>query len=240
MANCHSLLLKRGLEHFASRGALDIDTLGEKNVSALVDAKLVDDMADIFALDKDQLVGLERFADLSAMNLINGIKDKKTPSLARFMFGLGIRHVGAQTAIDLSERFGSIEKLSEATLDDLQSVEGVGDVVAESILGWFADPDNVQLLSKFEELGVKPVHQSTANGPLAGQSFVITGGLEYMSRDVAADKIRNLGGTFQTSVAKGTTYLVMGTKAGASKADKARKLGTEVIDEKRLSDLLKQ
>lgn len=234
------LLLKRALEHFASKGALDIDTLGEKNVAALVDAGLVADLADIFSLRKDQLLGLERFADLSAENLIKGIADKRRPPLARFIFALGIRHVGAQTAIDLAEAFGSISALQHATLDQLTVVEGVGAVVAESILGWFADPDNERLLKKFDELGVEPVHHSTANGPLAGISFVITGSLVSMGRDEAADRIRALGGTFQTSVGKDTTYLVMGEKAGQSKADKARKLGTEVIDETKLINILEQ
>ena len=232
------ILLKRALEHFASKGALDIDTLGEKNVAALVDAGYVHDLADIYSLTKEQLIELERFAELSAQNLITAIAEKKQPPLARFIFGLGIRHVGAQTAIDLANTFGSLETLAHATLEELQAVEGVGDVVAESILGWFADPDNEKLLEKFKARGVEPVFHSTSGGKLSGLSFVITGTLESMSRDEAAEKIRELGGTFQTSVAKGTTYLVMGARAGASKADKARKLGTEVIDEQKLMELL--
>lgn len=232
------LLLKRALEHFASKGALDIDTLGEKNVAALVDAKLVYDLADIFRLTKEQILDLDRFADLSAENLIKGIADKKRPELSRFMYGLGIRHVGAQTAIDLAEKFGSVEKLAHATLDDLREVEGVGEIVAESILAWFADEDNKKMLEKFENLNVKPIHHSTAGGKLSGKSFVITGTLESMSRDEAAEKIRALGGTFQTSVGNDTTYLVMGTKAGESKAKKARALGTEVINESHLLQLL--
>ena len=232
------LLLKKALEHFASKGALDIDSLGEKNVSALVDAKLVHDLADIYTLTKDQILTLERFADISADNLLRGIEVAKKPPLARFIFGLGIRHVGAQTAIDLAERFESVEKLSHATLDDLLSVEGVGDVVAESILGWFADPDNATLLKKFDDIGVEPVFHSTKNGRLAGKSFVITGTLEQMGRDAAAERIRSLGGTFQTSVAKDTTYLVAGGKVGASKLKKAQEFGTTIIDEVQMLKLL--
>jgi len=232
------LLLKKTLEHFAGKGALDIDSLGEKNVSALVDAGLVHDLADIFLLKKEQVLELERFADISATNLINGIQAVKTPPLARFIYGLGIRHVGAQTGIDLAERFGSIDKLAHATLDDLLSVEGVGDVVAESILAWFADEDNAALLAKFDKVGVKPVHHSTRNGPLAGKSFVITGTLEKMGRDQAAERIRTLGGTFQTSVAKDTTYLVAGGKTGASKLKKAQEYGTEIIDEAAMLKIL--
>ena len=232
------LILKRSLEHYASRVALDIDGLGEKNVVALVDAGLVKDIADIYTVTKDDLLKLERFAELSADNLISAIKAKKTPELERFIFGLGIRHVGAQTAIDLANHFESIEKMSQTTLDELRSINGIGEVVAESIMAWFGDPDNITLLAKFKSLGVEPNFVSKANGPLVGKSFVITGSLETMSRDIASDKIRALGGTFQTSVAKGTTYLVMGQKAGASKATKARALGTEVIDEPALIAIL--
>lgn len=233
------LLLKRALEHFASKGALDIDGMGEKNVVALVDASLVHDLADIYTITKQQLLELDRFAEISAGKLANAISAKKTPPLTRFVYGLGIRHVGVQTAIDLVNHFGSLEKLAHATLDELQSVEGVGDVVAESILGWFADPDNEKLLEKFDRLDVKPESDVISGGKLAGKNFVITGTLRSMSRDEAAEKIRALGGTFQTSVGKDTTYLVAGGKIGESKLAKAKKYGTEVIDEDKLASLLK-
>lgn len=233
------LLLKRAVEHFASRGALDIDTLGEKNVTALVDAGLVKDLADIYTLTKDQVVQLERFAEISAQKLVDAIADKKHPELARFIFGIGIRHVGAQTAIDLANAFGSIQKLQTATLEELNNIDGVGDIVAESILGWFADEDNLTMLKKFEKLGVQPRHHDVSGGKLAGQSFVITGTLESMSRDEAADKIRALGGRFQSSVGKDTTYLVAGGKVGASKLQKAEKYGTTVIDEKRFLEVIR-
>ncbi len=231
------LLLKRALQHFASKGALDIDTLGEKNVVALVDAGYVKDLADIYKLTKDDLLKLDRFADISAEKLINAITDKKTPPLERFVYGLGIRHVGVQTAIDLVNHFGSLQKLSHATIDELKSVEGVGEVVAESVAAWFADEDNETLLGKFSELGVEP-HFEERSGKLAGQNFVVTGTLESMSRDEAAEKIRNLGGTFQTAVAKDTTYLVAGGKVGASKLKKAESHGTKIINEKEFLALL--
>jgi DNA ligase (NAD+) len=233
-----SLLLKQALEHFASKGALDIDTLGEKNVGALVDAKLVRDLADIYLLTKEQVLELERFAEVSANNLIAAIAEAKTPELPRFIYGLGIRHVGTQTAIDLAERFGSLEKLAGATLDDLNEVEGIGKVVAESVVAWFADPDNRALLKKFTDVGVKPVYESHAGGPLEGKSFVITGSLKAMSREEAVDKIRALGGIFQTSVGKGTTYLVAGGDVGASKLAKAEKFGTKVISEEDFKAML--
>ena len=224
------LILKRALKHFASKGALDIDTLGEKNVEALVDAELVRDLADIYTLAKEQLLTLERFADISAQKLIDAIAAKKQPPLERFVYGLGIRHVGAQTAIDLVNHFESLDKLAQAGIDELQSVDGVGVVVAESIMAWFADEDNAALLEKFTLLGVTPIYKAK-RGELAGKSFVITGTLQSMSRDQAAEKIRALGGTFQTSVGKDTTYLVAGGKVGASKLARAEKYGTKVIDE---------
>ena len=231
------LILKRSLAHFASKGALDIDTLGEKNVEALVEAGLVNDLADIYRLTKDDLLQLERFADISAQKLIDAIAAKKQPALERFLFGLGIRHVGAQTAIDLANHFESIKKLSQATIDELREVDGVGEIVAESIVAWFADEDNMALLEKFADLGVTPQF-SQKSDRLAGQSFVITGTLQSMGRDVAAEKIRNLGGTFQTAVAKDTTYLVAGGKVGASKLKKAEQYGTKIIDEQTLLELI--
>ena len=231
------LILKRALAHFASKGALDIDTLGEKNVEALVEAKLVNDLADIYRLTKDDLLKLERFAEISAQKLIDAIAAKKQPALERFLFGLGIRHVGAQTAIDLANHFESVEKLSQATIDELREVDGVGEIVAESIVAWFADEDNVKLLEKIADLGVTPQF-TKKSGSLNGQSFVITGTLQSMSRDAAAEKIRNLGGTFQTAVAKDTTYLVAGGKVGASKLKKAEQYGTEIIDEQTLLELI--
>ena len=224
------LILKRALAHFASKGALDIDTLGEKNVEALVDAGLVRDLADIYLLEKKQLLALERFAEISAQKLITAIADKKHPNLERFLYGLGIRHIGAQTAIDLANRFESIERLALATIDELREVDGVGEIVAESVVAWFADEDNMKLLQKFADLGVAPQF-NRKSGRLVGQSFVITGTLQSMGRDAAADKIRDLGGTFQTAVAKDTTYLVAGSKVGASKLKKAEQYGTKIIDE---------
>ncbi len=232
------ILLKQALEHFASKAALDIDGMGEKNVAALVDAKLVHDLADLYTVTREQLLTLDRFADISATNLANAVAAVKHPPLPRFIFGLGIRHVGSQTAIDLSEAFGSLDALAHAGLDDLLAVEGIGDVVAESILAWFTDLDNQKLLEKFKMLGVEPVFASHAHGPLSGESFVITGTLHDMDRDAAADRIRELGGAFQSSVGKTTTYLVVGENPGESKVTKAAKLGTKQIDEQALKKLL--
>jgi len=231
------LILKRALEYYASKAALDIDTLGEKNVITLVDAGLVKDVADIYKLSVDDLLRLERFGNISAHKLINAIQAKKTPPLERFILGLGIRHVGAQTAIDLANAFHSIDSLREASMERLEAIPGIGTIVAESIIAWFADEDNQKLLDKLRAVGVRPQFERKT-GKLAGKAFVITGTLESMSRDEAAEKIRALGGTFQSAVAKDTDYLVAGGKIGASKLKKAEQYGTSIIDEQKLMELL--
>lgn len=233
------LLLKRALQHFASKGALDIDTLGEKNVVALVDAGLVKDMADIFVLSTDQLLKLDRFGAISAQKLIDAIADKKVPLLERFVYGLGIRHVGTQTAIDLVAAFGSLEGIERATIDQLKAIPGIGVVVAESVAAWFADEDNIHLLQKFRDYGVRPQYEKKT-GVLAGANFVVTGTLASMSRDEAAEHIRAQGGTFQTSVAKDTTYLVAGGKVGASKLKKAEGYGTKILTEDEFLKLIQK
>lgn len=232
------LLLKRALEHFASKAALDIDTLGEKNVAALIDAGLVSDIADIYSLTYEQVLALDRFAEVSARKMLAAIADRCRPELPRFLFGLGIRHVGAQTAIDLSEAFGGMPELAAATLDQLQDVEGVGAVVAEAITAWFADEDNLAMLQKFSELDVQPQYHSHAGGKLEGQNFVVTGSLESMGRDQAAARIRELGGTFQSSLGKDTTVLVVGAHVGAAKLAKAAKYGTKQLSESEFLKLL--
>jgi DNA ligase (NAD+) len=232
------IMLKRSVEHYSSRVALDIDGLGEKNVVALVDAGLVKDLADIYTLTKDQLLKLDRFAELSANNLISAISDKKNSPLAKFLMGLGIRHVGAQTAIDLANNFKRLDNVGLASIEELRAINGVGDIVADSIYLWFDEEDNQALLAKFKGLGVWPEEVKRTGGKLVGKKFVITGSLASMSRDEAAEKIRAQGGTFQSSVGKDTNYLISGGKVGASKKAKAEKYGTEIIDEKRLVDLI--
>ena len=230
------IILKRAVQYYASKSALDIDTLGEKNVIALVDAGLVKDVADIYTLTIDDLLQLDRFADTSARKLVDAIQKNKNPPLEKFILALGVRHVGAQTAIDLANKFQSVEGLKNATIGELERVDGVGKVVAESLVAWFADEDNLKLLDKFNSLNVKPFYEKKS-GKLTGQSFVITGSLESMGRDEAAEKIRSLGGTFQSTVAKDTTYLVVGGKVGASKLKRAQEYGTKVIDEAQLLNI---
>ncbi len=231
-------LLKRSLQHFASKSALDIHTLGAKNVAALVDAGLVADLADTFTLTTAQLVALDRFADVSATKLVEAIQSKKNPPLDRFLFGLGIRHVGAQTAIDLAKVFHNLDNLGTASFKDVQAIEGVGTIVAESIMLWFEDEANQALLAKFRKLQVWPRDIKVASGKLNNRKFVVTGTLLSMSRDEAAQRIKDLGGTFQATLSKDTDVLVVGKNVGSSKLAKAAKYGTTQIDETEFKGLI--
>lgn len=235
--SCPSRVWKH-IQHYASKGALDIEGLGEKNVIALVEAGLIKDSADIYTVKKEDVLEMERFADVSAGKLVRAISEKKNPPLAKFIYGLGIRHVGEQTAIDLAAHFKTLHKLSSSTLDQLLEIENIGETVAESIVAWFADPVNQNLLRKFLKNGVKAQTVKTTVGKLSGKSFVITGSLEVMGRDEAASTIRALGGTFQSSVGKDTDYLVVGGNVGASKLAKAEKLGTKQITENELLGMI--
>ncbi len=226
------------IQHFASKSAMDITGLGEKNVIALIEAGLVQDAADLYNLKVGQLMPLERFAELSAKNLVEAVAEKKKPLLAKFIYALGIRHIGTQTAIDLANRFKTLDNLAKASVEELSAVDGVGEVVAESTMVWFSDENNQKLLAKFAKAGVEPQSVKTTSGKLTGQSFAITGGLSSMSREEAADKIRALGGTFQSSVGKGTTYLVVGANVGNNKIEKAEALGTKILTEQALLKLL--
>jgi DNA ligase (NAD+) len=219
------------IEHYASKDAVDIEGLGEKNVIALLRAGLIKDAADIYTVNKDDLLKLERFAEISASKLIKAIQDKKHPPLPRFIYGLGIRHIGTQTAIDLATHFKTLRQVSNSTIEELSDVEGIGEVVAEAIVEWFEEPRNKKLLEKFDKFGVKPESAKEIKGPLSGKSLVVTGSLDSMSREEAAERIRALGGTFQSSVGKETDYLVVGANVGASKLTKAVKFGTKQIDE---------
>jgi len=226
------------IEHYASKGAMDIEGLGEKNVIALLEAGYIDDQADIYSITPAMLLKLERFADISANKLVDSISSKKNPALAKFVYGLGIRHIGAQTAIDLSLHYKSLEKLADATTSELSEIEGIGEVVAESVVEWFGDPANQKLLTKFKKLGVWPQPVKHIGGKLSNKKFVITGTLDSMGRDEAADKIRDLGGTFQSSVGNDTDFLVVGDNVGASKLAKADKLGIKQITEAELLRML--
>lgn len=225
------LILKRSLEYYASKSALNIDGLGEKNVQLLVNANLVKSIADLYRLDAKSIAKLGRFAAISAKKLVASIKASKTAPLNKFITALGIRHVGAQTAVTLANSFCSLEKLRDATEEDLRKLPDVGEIVAESILAWFADEDNLKLLDELKELGVEPTHEDASTLPLGGESYIISGTLASMGREEAEDKLRVLGATVTSSVTKNTTALITGEKPGKSKTEKAAKLGIPTINE---------
>ena len=225
------LILKRAIEYYASKPALNIDGLGEKNVVALINAGLVKSIADLYRLDEIRVAKLERFGEISAHNLITAINNSKTPALAKFITALGIRHVGAQTAVSLAREFKTLDNLVNATEDDLLKISDIGEVVAESILAWFSDEDNLGLLAELKELGVVPLEEKFTGLPLVGKSYIVTGTLSSMGREEAEDKLRALGATVTSSVTKNTTALIVGEKPGKSKTDKAEKLGITTINE---------
>ena len=233
------LILKRGVEYYASKPALNIEGLGEKNVNLLVDSGLVKNLSDLYRLDAAKVSQLERFAEVSANKLISAIENSKTAPLAKFITALGIRHVGVQTAISLADHFKSLALLIDATADDLLSIPDIGQVVAESILAYFADEDNLKQLQEMRELGVNPFYDDQTTKPLAGQSYVVTGTLSEMGRDEAEARLRELGATVTGSVTKHTTALIVGEKPGSSKTVKAEKLGIPVMHEAEFLELLR-
>ena len=232
-------ILRRNLEYFASKQALNIEGLGEKNVNLLVDAGLLKSLVDLYRLQKSDLINLERFGELSATKLLNAIEGTKQASLAKFITALGIRHVGAQTAVALADAFQSLEALRDATEEELLKIPDIGLTVSESILAYFADEDNLKQLNDFKALGVRPVYINHDNAPLKGQSFVVTGTLTDMGREEAEDLLREKGATVTSSVTKNTTALIAGAKPGASKVTKAEKLGIKIISEAEFRELIK-
>lgn len=232
-------ILRRNLEYFASKQALNIEGLGEKNVNLLVDAGLLKSLVDLYRLQKSDLIKLERFGELSATKLINAIEGTKQAPLAKFITALGIRHVGAQTAVALADAFQSLEALRDATEEELLKIPDIGLTVSESILAYFADEDNLKQLDDFKALGVCPVYINHDNAPLKGQSFVVTGTLTDMGREEAEDLLREKGATVTSSVTKNTTALIAGAKPGASKVTKAEKLGIKIISEAEFRELIK-
>ena len=232
-------ILRRNLEYFASKQALNIEGLGEKNVNLLVDAGLLKSLVDLYRLQKSDLIKLERFGELSATKLLNAIEGTKQAPLAKFITALGIRHVGAQTAVALADAFQSLEALRDATEEELLKIPDIGLTVSESILAYFADEDNLKQLDDFASLGVHPVYVNHDNAPLKGQSFVVTGTLTDLGREEAEDLLREKGATVTSSVTKNTTALIAGAKPGASKVTKAEKLGIKIISEAEFRELIK-
>jgi DNA ligase (NAD+) len=226
--------LRRGLEHFASRGAMNIEGMGESLIAQLCDKGLIHDLADIYRLDAPTLEGLERMGRKSASNLLTELDKSKSNPVWRLLYGLGIRHVGERGAQVLADHFGSVDAIAAASLDELQRVREIGPVLAASVRAWFDQPANQALIEHFRAAGVtlhgEPKAAPEGPQPFAGKTFVITGTLDAMSRDEAQARIEALGGKVTGSVSRKTTCVVVGADAG-SKLEKARALGIETLDE---------
>jgi DNA ligase (NAD+) len=228
--------------YFASRGAMDIEGLGEERVHQLVEAKLIEDAGDLYSVRHEQLVALERMGDISAKNLIDGIESSKSRPLARVLVGLGIRHVGPTAARALAVEVGHIDEVAAATEEELVAVDGVGPVIAQSIAAWFTVPTNRELIEKLRAAGVNLEGPAAPEGPteeqtLTGRTFVLTGGLEGFTRDEAAAVVAARGGKITGSVSKKTSYVIVGENPG-SKLAKAEELGVTLLDEDAFVQLL--
>ena len=231
--------LVRNIEHFVSRGAMDITGLGIKIVEQLIESGLVKDVADLFTLKKEQLLELEGFADKKAENLLKSLEQAKAQSLNRLIVALGIHGVGEVMAGDLSRAFGDLSELSKVSAEELQQIEGLGPNIAESIVDWFSQPVNQMVLKKLQAAGVWPVakkNEKKKEGALTGFTFVVTGTLPTLSRDGVKEFIEENGGKVTDSVSKKTSYLVLGENPG-SKAEKAQTLGVKIINEAELRKL---
>ncbi len=227
--NKHCPAIQReGMYHFVSKTAFDIDGVGPKIIDQLMDVGLIKDPADLFALTKDDLLNLERFAEKSAQNAVDAIAKRKQISLERFIYALGIPHVGIETAVDLARTFGTLDKLASASLEDLIAVKDIGGVVAQSIFEWFCHEKIIDKLNK--HITILPVESTQKSNKLKGATFVFTGTMEAMSRESAEELVRSHGGDASSAVSKTTSYVVIGANPG-SKAEKARKLGVKVLEE---------
>ncbi len=224
----------RLLEHFVSRGAMDIDGLGESIAYLLMERGFVQDGGDLYRLRerRDDLLRIERFGEKSVDNLLASIDASKARPLARVIVALGIRHVGGEVASVLATHFGSIEALMDASPEQIVEIPGVGSVIAESVVEFFAEAENRALVEKLRAAGVNLRAEKGAarEGPLSGLTFVVTGRLERLSRDAAESLIKDAGGAATSSVTKKTDYVVVGAEAG-SKLAKAQQLGTSLLDE---------
>jgi DNA ligase (NAD+) len=236
-ANCPAKL-RETILHFASRGVMNIDGLGDALVTQLTDRKLINNVADIYKLAKEDLLSLERMGDKSAQNVLDEIEGSKKLPLERVIYGLGIRFVGERTAQFLAEHFGSMDALMQAREEELQEVNEVGPRIAESIVEFFQEPKNRALVKQLQDLGLRLTGTRKQRGTkLAGKTFVLTGMLPHLTRDEAKKMIEDAGGRVSGSVSKKTDFVVAGDDAG-SKLDKAKELGVKVIGEKEMQGLL--
>lgn len=228
---------KEKLAHFVSKKAMNIDGLGEKIIEQLMQAGLIESAADLYTLVKDDLLALDGFKEKSAENLITAIADSKKPIATKLLFGLGIRHVGEETADMLVKEFGSIEEISKAGVEDITKIYGLGDTVAVSVVDWFRDPVNIKLLADLGQHINPQKIELLGNNLLDGKTFVLTGTLEKLGRDEAKSLIKQAGGKVSSSVSLKTSYVVAGNDPGF-KLDKAKDLGVKVIDEQQFLQLV--
>lgn len=236
--DCYAVNLRK-LSHWTSKGGVDIEGLGPKIIEQLMKEGLVRDISDFYKLTEGDLKPLERFAEKSSENLVKAISAKKEIDLARFIYALGIRHIGEESAIELSKEFKNLEKIKEAKIEDFENIYDFGEKMAQSVYNWFHDDKNLDLLDRLEKLGVKPKMPeiSRKNRRLIGKTFVLTGGMESLTREEAKVKIRELGGSISSSVSKKTDYVVAGSDPG-SKYDKAKKLGVQIINEEEFKKMI--
>lgn len=231
---------REAIYHFVSKKALDIDGVGPKVIDQLMDAGLIQDAAQLFELKKEDFLNLERFADKSAENAIRAIQNKKKVPLSKFIYALGIPHVGEETGFVLARRFKKLENIAKATLRELQNAPDIGPIVAQSISDWFQKPYCRELIKKFKKSGVQILDEKTTkkSSKLEGKTFVITGMLESMSREEAKQKIRQLGGDVSSNVSKNVDYVIAGLEPG-SKYEKAGKIGIKMVSEKEFLAMIK-
>ncbi len=231
------IMQRRKLHHFASKHAFDIEGCGPKTIDQLLDEGLIANAADLFTLTTGDLEGLEGFGEIAAKNLVDGVQARTSISLERFLIGLSIDQIGEETARDVAEHFGTLDKIRVASVDQLLVLEGVGEKVAESIHTWFANKENKKSVDELLKYVTVQKQAKRAAGKLTGKTFVVTGTLESMSREEAEAAVRKLGGKTPGSVSKATSYVVVGENAG-SKADKAKKLGVPTLTEKEFLALI--
>ena len=238
--------LKGKIEHFIQRNAMDIDSLGEKTIDALFEKKLVKSVADIYRLTEEDIRKLDKFKDLSTRNLLQGIEASKSQAFERLLFGLGIRYVGQTVAEKLADQFQSIEALKKATYEDLIGVPEIGERIAESVVGFFRDPDNLMLIESLKEAGLKMKKETSAGAgsatgdKLRNLTFVISGIFKHYEREELKDLIKSQGGKVLSSVSSRLDYLVAGENMGPSKLEKAKELGIKIISEKEFEALLRK
>lgn len=236
--NCRPQIVAR-LSHYCEKGACDIEGLSDKTVNLMVDKLDVRSVADLYRLTKEQLLTLEGFKDKKAQNVVDAVEKSKNVALPQFIYALGLDNVGTVTAKDLAAMFGSVDNLQKATMEQLTSIDGIGDVVAEGIVQYFKESQNLEIIRQLKEAGINPqMHLQEKKGPFLGKKVVLTGSLSHYTRSEASKIIESLGGEVSSTVSKTVNLVVAGEDAG-SKLQKAQSLGIEIIDEQQFDSIVK-